>query len=138
MSLENLNPSGENELRILVAEDNFVNRTLLKKIFDRIGLSVDMAEDGNEALKAFDNQFYDLVLMDIEMPEKNGFEVTHILREKYKNDSRQPYIIALTANSLSGERERCLEHGMDDYLPKPFTVEDVASLIGKATSHKAN
>lgn len=120
------------EPKILVAEDNFVNRTLLRKIFEKYGFNIEMAQDGNEAIRAFENQFFDIVFMDIEMPGKNGFEVTKYLREKFKTESCKPYIIALTANSLEGERERCMKLGMDEYLAKPFSFEDVDKLIRKA------
>jgi CheY-like chemotaxis protein len=117
------------DLKILVAEDNFVNRTLLKKIFDKLGYPADLAHDGQEALNAFDVKDYDLVFMDIEMPVLNGFETTKILRERFKNNDKRLVIIALTANSMSGERERCLKNGMDDYLAKPFDIEDVERIL---------
>ncbi len=119
-------------MNILIAEDNDINRILIKKIFSKTGLDFDIATNGQEALKAFENKYYDLVFMDIEMPLMDGFEVTRNLREKYKDKPVQPYIVALTANSLSGEKKRCIEMGMNDYLSKPFSVEDVQSMIDRA------
>lgn len=138
MNPESFNLKTEHPIQILVAEDNFVNRTLLKKIFEKIGYAVVLAQDGIDALNAFEKRYYDIVFMDIEMPGKNGFEVTRILRDKFKDPVKKPYIIALTANCLDGERERCIEEGMDDYLAKPFTMNDVEKLIEKALIIKNN
>jgi CheY-like chemotaxis protein len=125
-----MNPDqNKTDLKILVAEDNFVNRTLLKKIFEKLGYDAHLSNNGLEAVNAFDTDYYHLVFMDIEMPEMDGFEATEKIKERFKNESRSPVIVALTANSLSGERERCMQHGMDDYLAKPFTMEDVQRLI---------
>ncbi len=125
-------------INILVAEDNDINRIMIRKIFQKTGINFDMAANGEEAIKAFENKYYDLVFMDIEMPFLDGFEVTRKLREKYKNQSSQPFIVALTANSLSGEKNRCLEQGMNEYLAKPFSVEDVHTMIEKANEAYAN
>jgi CheY-like chemotaxis protein len=125
------NDQAAQAVNILVAEDNSVNRTLLKKIFEKLGYHADIVQNGIEALSAFEKKYYDLVIMDIEMPGLNGLEVTQVLNNKFKNSSKKPFIIALTANSLQGEREKFLKAGMDDYLPKPFTIEDIESLIQK-------
>ena len=119
-------------INILVAEDNDINRILIRKIFQKTGYDFDIATNGEEAINAFDQKYYDLVFMDIEMPLMDGFEATHKLREKYKDQSVQPFIVALTANSLSGEKKRCIDQGMDEYLSKPFSVEDVHAMIEKA------
>jgi len=125
----NFNP--DRILNVLVVEDNFINRTLLGKIFQKIGCTTTIVNDGPQAMAAFENSFYDLVFMDIELPGMDGFEVTKLLRNKYKDQPKQPIIVALTANSLSGERERCLDMGMNDYLAKPFSAEDVVNLVAK-------
>ena len=123
-------------LKILVAEDNFVNRTLLSKIFEKLGYQATLTNNGLEAYHAFDSQFYDIVFMDIEMPQMDGYEVTKKLRERFKGEARQPVIIALTAYSMGGELENCIKQGMDDYLAKPFTMADVEKVAEKALLSK--
>jgi CheY-like chemotaxis protein len=118
-------------LNILVAEDDIVNRTLLSKIFDKLGYRATIAENGLEAYNAFDAQFYDIVFMDIEMPEMNGYEVTKKLRERFNGEARQPYIIALTAHSLGGEMEKYIQLGMNTYIAKPFTLVEVEKLLAE-------
>ena len=123
-------------MQILIAEDNDVNRVLIRKIFEKLNLSYDLVINGYKAFEAFDNKFYDIVFMDIEMPGMDGFEVTKKLREKFKNQHQKPFIVALTANSLSGERQRCIDLGMNDYLSKPFSAADVQRMVDKAGEYK--
>jgi CheY-like chemotaxis protein len=87
-----------------------------------------MASDGNEAVEAHTSKPYDLILMDSQMPVMDGFEATRRIRQM---DQPQPVIIAITANALSGERERCLSLGMDDYVSKPFTAEQLRTVVRK-------
>ena len=119
-------------MKILIAEDNDVNRVLIRKIFERLNLPYDMAINGIQAFEAFDKKFYDIVFMDIEMPGMDGFEAAKKIREKYNNQGKQPFIVALTANSLPGERQHCLDNGMNEYLPKPFSAADVQRMVDKA------
>ena len=114
--------------QILVAEDDIVNRTLLSKIFERLGYNVTIKVNGLEAYNAFDTQFYDLVFMDIEMPQMNGFEATKKLRERFAG-ARQPIIIALTAHSIGGELEKYRKLGINNYLAKPFTMAEVEKMV---------
>jgi CheY-like chemotaxis protein len=120
-------------LRILIAEDNLVNQKVISKVLKRLGYQADMVNNGQEVLKAFDGAFYDLVLMDVQMPEMDGLSAARHLRQTF-SDQKQPWIIAITANALNGDRELCLAAGMNDYLTKPLQVE---ALIGAIYRIKA-
>ena len=114
--------------RILMAEDNQINQRVGKLILQRAGFKIDLADDGSEALEAHKANPYDLILMDCQMPTMDGFEASRRIRAL---DSPQPVIVAVTANALVGERERCLSAGMDDYLSKPFQAEQLVALVKK-------
>jgi CheY-like chemotaxis protein len=116
--------------KILVAEDYFVNQEVTRDILEMMECSVDIAENGEEALKMYQENPYDLILMDIQMPEKDGYEVTRFIREQEAGQRRIP-IIALTANALNGDREECLKQGMDDYISKPLDASKLEELIKK-------
>jgi CheY-like chemotaxis protein len=107
-------------VRVLLAEDNLVNQKLMTHILKKKGYAVTLASDGLQALDAYQRQPFDLVLMDVQMPEMGGFEVTRIIRELEAPAGGHLPIIALTAHAMKGDRERCLEAGMDDYLSKPI------------------
>ncbi len=125
-------------LNILVVEDSLTNQKVAQQILKRIGYDIDLANNGIEALAAVEKKTYDIIFMDIHMPEMDGMEATRILREKPPVGQR-PRIIALTADVLTGERERCLEIGMDDYIPKPIKVDTLKTIIKNfnAERHKA-
>lgn len=114
--------------RILMAEDNAINQRVGKLILQRAGFAIDVVQDGNEALQAHQKHPYDLILMDCQMPIMDGFEACRQIR---KSPDRQPVIVAVTANALVGERERCLDAGMDDYLSKPFQAEQLIEVVEK-------
>ena len=114
--------------RILMAEDNQINQRVGKLILQRAGFQIDLVGDGREALEAHKTQPYDLILMDCQMPTMDGFEASRQIRSL---DQRQPVIIAVTANALVGEREKCLSAGMDDYLSKPFQAEQLVEVVKK-------
>ena len=114
--------------RILMAEDNAINQRVGKLILQRAGFAIDVVRDGREALQAHCNNPYDLILMDCQMPVMDGFEASRQIRLLTEP---QPVIIAVTANALLGERERCLEAGMDDYLSKPFQAEELIETVQK-------
>lgn len=114
--------------RILMAEDNSINQRVGKLILQRAGFPIDVVGDGNEAVAAHRENPYDLILMDCQMPTMDGFEASRHIR---KLDGPQPVIIAVTANALVGERERCLSAGMDDYLSKPFQAEQLVAIVKK-------
>jgi CheY-like chemotaxis protein len=115
-------------LRILMAEDNAINQRVGKLILQRAGFDIDLVADGSEALEAHRANPYDLILMDCQMPTMDGFEASRQIRQL---ELRQPVIIAVTANALIGERERCLNAGMDDYLSKPFQAEQLVAVVKK-------
>jgi signal transduction histidine kinase/DNA-binding response OmpR family regulator len=117
-------------LHILLAEDHPVNQKVMKLMLERLGYRADIVANGLEVLQSFKRRDYDLVLMDIQMPEMNGIEATQRLRADLPHES-QPRIIALTANALGGEREEYLAAGMDDYLSKPVNVSAMRAALEK-------
>ncbi len=115
-------------LRILVAEDNALNQRLLLRLLARMGYRADVAGNGLEAVDALERQPYDLIFMDMQMPEMDGLEATSQIRRRLGQDG-QPRIIALTANATPEDRDRCLGAGMNDYLPKPIQIPDLVKVI---------
>jgi CheY-like chemotaxis protein len=115
--------------RILLAEDNPGNQRVAKLMLRHAGFNVDVANDGSEAVEAHRSNPYDVILMDCQMPGMDGWEATDRIRQL---NQPQPVIIAVTANALVGDRERCLAAGMDDYLSKPFTVKQLVTIVTKA------
>ncbi len=115
--------------KILVAEDYFVNQEVTQDILELMDFTVEVAENGNEALELFKTNEYDAILMDIQMPELDGYDATRAIR-KLENGKHIP-IIALTANALSGDREKCLEAGMDDYISKPIEAVRLEEILKK-------
>jgi CheY-like chemotaxis protein len=113
-------------LRILMAEDNAINQRVGKLILQRAGFEIDLVSDGSEAVEAHRANPYDLILMDCQMPTMDGFEASRHIRHL---GQKQPVIVAVTANALVGERERCLSAGMDDYLSKPFQAEQLVAVV---------
>ncbi len=111
-----------------MAEDNPINQRVGKLILQRAGFDIDLVADGSEAVTAHQANPYDLILMDCQMPTMDGFEASRQIR---RMDHKQPAIVAVTANALVGERERCLEAGMDDYLSKPFQADQLVSVVNK-------
>jgi CheY-like chemotaxis protein len=120
----------EKPLRILVVEDNRVNQTVAVRTLRKMGLEAVTANDGEEALSMLAEPLFDLVLMDVQMPKMDGLETTRLIRER-EEELQLPrlIIIAMTAHALSGDRERCLEGGMDGYITKPLSVADLAHVI---------
>ncbi len=116
-------------LHVLVAEDNAVNQRLALRLLEKRGHRVTVTADGREAVEAIANNKFDLVLMDIQMPKMDGFEATAIVREKEMHDGGHIPIIALTANAMKGDRERCLASGMDGYLSKPIVPQELDELL---------
>lgn len=117
----------KNPLRILVAEDNPSNRRVLVEMLKRMGYTADAVADGKEVLKALEMRPYDLVLMDIKMPEMDGIAATREIRLRWPDSHTK--IIAITAYALAGDRERCLEAGIDNYIAKPVKMENLAKLL---------
>jgi CheY-like chemotaxis protein len=109
-------------LRILLVEDNPVNQKLAIRLLERMGYRADVAGDGLEAIAAIEGSVYDLVLMDVQMPELDGLEATRRIRRRWPGTAG-PRIVAMTANAMEGDREMCLAAGMDDYISKPIRPE---------------
>ncbi len=124
-------PSGDGirpPIRILLAEDNTVNQRVALGMLGRLGYRADVAANGMEVLKAVELSNYDLVLMDVQMPEMDGIEAARHIRQNVPRE-RRPRIVAMTANAMQGDREKCIEAGMDDYLQKPIRLEDLTSVL---------
>ncbi|HEY3473568.1 MAG TPA: response regulator, partial [Anaerolineales bacterium] len=117
-------------LRILLAEDNAVNQKLALRILEQMGYRADVASNGIEAVESIQRQVYDVILMDVQMPDMDGLDATREIRKLA--DATQPHIIAMTANALEGDRERCLEAGMNDYISKPVRVNELVEALLKA------
>jgi len=115
-------------LAILVAEDNNVNQKVMQKLLAHLGYRADLVSTGVEALDALERQNYDVVLMDVQMPEMDGIEATRRIRARYGN-SAVPRIIAMTANAMQGDREACLAAGMNDYIAKPVELDDLRKAL---------
>jgi PAS domain S-box-containing protein len=115
-------------LEVLLAEDNPVNQKVALRFLERLGYRADAVANGLEAITAIENRRYDLVLMDLQMPELDGFEATRQIRTRVAAD-RQPKIVALTANAMQGDRELCVAAGMDDYISKPVKMHEIAAAI---------
>ncbi|HXG92791.1 MAG TPA: response regulator [Blastocatellia bacterium] len=115
----------DSRLRILLAEDNPVNQHLILRLLEKRGYSVRVANNGREALDLLDEESFDIVLMDVQMPVMGGFEATEVIRKREVSTGNHIPIVALTAHAMKGDRERCLEAGMDAYLPKPVRADEL-------------
>lgn len=124
-------PEGKS-LRILVVEDNPVNQKVALKMIASLGYGADVAGNGLEALEALRRQDYDLVLMDVRMPEMDGITATKRICEEWAPENR-PRIVGITAEAIKGDREKCLEAGMDDYFTKPVRIQTVQEIIQSAS-----
>jgi CheY-like chemotaxis protein len=117
------------DARILLVEDNPTNQKVAKRMLEKYGYDVDMAASGREALEALSGRNYDLVLMDVQMPEMDGIEATVAIREQERDTNRRIPIIAMTAHAMIGDRERCLDAGMDEYVAKPVNYKDLHGVM---------
>ena len=115
-------------LRILLAEDNVVNQKLALRLLQQMGYRADLASNGVEAIKSVERQIYDVVLMDVQMPEMDGLEASRRITAKWQTGQR-PRIVAMTANAMQGDREECLAAGMDDYVTKPIRVDALVEAL---------
>ncbi len=117
--------------KILLAEDNVINQKLTTRYLQKLGHDVVIANDGEEAFRFFQEDNFDLLLMDVQMPKMDGFEAAQKIREAEQARGHRTPIVALTANAMAGDRERCLRAGMDDYLAKPMRLKDLEQTIHK-------
>ena len=122
---------GRTGMRILLAEDNAVNRLVATRLLEKLGHDVLSALNGREAVQMAGHDAFDLALMDVQMPEMDGFEATRAIREREKSTGKHLPIIAMTAHAMKGDRERCLDSGMDDYLTKPVHTVELQALLKK-------
>lgn len=119
---------GDKSLQILLAEDNPINQKVAMRILAKLGYKADAVANGLEVLQALERQPYDIILMDVQMPEMDGFEATKEIRNRWLNG---PKIIAITAYALEGDKEKCLEIGMDDYISKPMNINELSKALSK-------
>jgi CheY-like chemotaxis protein len=116
-------------MKILIAEDNVINQQVIQYILQKLGYAPVMVLNGREAVDTAATGDFDIILMDLQMPEMDGLEATRIIRRR--SNSRQPVIIALTANAMEGDEEECLQAGMNDYLGKPVKLEELIDKLQK-------
>jgi CheY-like chemotaxis protein len=121
----------EPKLNILLAEDNLVNQRVATRILERAGHRVTLAVNGREAIEKWSAHSFDLILMDVQMPETDGFQAAAAIREREQPSGAHIPIIAMTAYALNGDRERCLAAGMSDYLTKPIDARLLLALLGR-------
>ena len=121
---------------ILVAEDNTINQKVIRQLLRHLGYRADVVANGLEAVEALERQDYQIVLMDMQMPEMDGLEATRRLRQRFRG-ANAPWIIAMTANAMPGDRERCLDAGMNDYVPKPIELDVLDKALAAAVGHVA-
>ncbi|NJP04433.1 MAG: response regulator [Chloroflexaceae bacterium] len=117
-------------LRILLAEDNLINQKVTIRLLEKLGYRTDVVSNGLEAIRALEHQTYDVILMDVQMPEMDGVEATHCIRTRWPEE-QQPCIVAMTAHALQGDREWLLEKGMDDYVSKPVRTEHLVAALSR-------
>jgi len=120
--------------RVLIVEDNKINLMVAQAILESLGCSIEIAENGRNGIECMAAGGFDIVLMDCQMPEMDGFEATRVWRAREGEGAKRLTIVAVTANALKGDRERCLAVGMDDYLSKPFTRAQLVSTLARWVS----
>jgi len=127
-------------LRVLLCDDNAINQKVATRLLQQMGYQPDLAVNGIEAVTATENIKYDMIFMDVQMPEMDGLEATRIIRERQQDKSRHPnydnqlIIVAMTASAMPGDRDKCISAGMDDYLAKPVRPEDIRSVVERWAS----
>ena len=129
MGIQHDKQDSRQRLRILLAEDNVINQRLVMRLLEKQGHTVAVVSNGREALTAVAERPFDLVLMDVQMPEMDGLEATAAIRAQERQTGQHLPIIALTANAMKGDTEVCLAAGMDDYVSKPIKVEALRTAL---------
>jgi PAS domain S-box-containing protein len=130
-------PNSLSALKILLTEDNPINQRVALGLLRQIGCTADSANNGLEAVAALEAKQYDVVLMDVQMPEMDGLEATREIRRRWPEGVRRPYIIAMTANAMTGDREKCLEAGMDEYISKPVKANRLKTALEQCCELRA-
>jgi CheY-like chemotaxis protein len=123
--------SAQNPLRILLAEDNIVNRKVAGKMTEKLGYRIECVENGAEAVEALKHRNFDVVLMDMQMPVMDGWDATRIIRSEVAEEL-QPYIIAMTASAMDSDRQKCFEAGMNAFVPKPIRLNELIGALNAA------
>jgi len=124
----------QRRLRVLVVDDNHINQKVITSLLEEMGYRADVVSDGKGAVEAFKFIPYDVVLMDLQMPEMDGFEASLQIRLLKRQDSRRTAIIAITSHTRKEDREKCLAWGFDDYLPKPILPLELKAAIERAVT----
>ena len=125
-------------LKILLAEDNAVNQTLAVRLLEKRGHTVTVADTGTKALELYEEHSFDVVLMDVQMPEMDGLEATRRIREFEKSTGKHTPIVAMTAHVMVGDRERCLHAGMDEYVSKPLQTKVLFDVLERVLTQPLN
>ncbi|MCH7771406.1 MAG: response regulator [Bacteroidetes bacterium] len=133
--LINPNMAEKFPLRILLAEDNVINQKVAQQILQKMGYRSDIVSNGLEALRAYEQVPYDVIFMDVNMPEMNGLEATKIICKNYEKTNR-PRIVAMTADVMKGDKEKCFAAGMDDFISKPLKIPELEAALERASSHQ--
>ena len=120
----------------MLAEDNVVNQKLALRLLGQMGYRADVAGNGIEAVECVARQPYDVVLMDVQMPEMDGLEASRRIVARWPEAGKRPRIVAMTANAMQGDREQCLAAGMDDYVTKPIRVEALVQALANTTARR--
>jgi CheY-like chemotaxis protein len=123
-----------NPLEILLAEDNLINQKLATRVLNKLGYTIDVAENGKIVIEMLGKKNYDIILMDVQMPEMDGLEASRLIRQSQVN---QPVIIAMTANAMPEDREACFQAGMNDYISKPISLEILIEKLKETSENKS-
>jgi CheY-like chemotaxis protein len=119
----------QRKYQVLLAEDNIINQKLANGLLDKLGCKIKTVNNGKEALEAAKNNVYDIIFMDVQMPEMDGFEATGLIREWEKETGKHTPIVAMTAHAMKGDREKCIDAGMDDYMTKPISLKILSDTL---------
>ena len=125
-------------MKILSVDDDPTNQKIISNLMKKFNVRCDVAENGKDAIIAHDDNNYDLIFMDCQMPVMDGYDATRKIREKEKGSSKHTPVVAITACAMKGDKEKCIESGMDDYLTKPVNIKHIEGMLIKYSSGKSN